>query len=733
LSSTHPIERLLRLRGIEKEYLDYHGQMKKVPDESLHRVLKAMGHTLFDPRSIEAQARSLEDSEWRQVLPPVIVCHPARQGPIEITVAQPLPAKLRWRLQHENGGAESGELRLEDLPVVAHRQIGGLGFCRLAVRLPFDLMPGYHDLFLMKEDGSPVAETRLIAVPEKCWEPDALAAGERIWGLAIQLYSLQSARNWGIGDFRDLQDLIGVAAQRGIDVIGLSPLHALFPARPELHSPYSPASRRFLSTLYIAPELVPEFEQSTAARTLLAEEEFRDDLERLRSCDLVDYEGVGRCKDKVLRLLFAEFEKDPQSARQKYFSIYIKNIGQSIENIAIYYAIDREQSAAGKSEGWRSWPQEYRNPGSRVVQEFKQERKDEIRYHMYSQWIASQQLAAVEETARLSGMRIGLYRDLAVGANGGGADTWMDQALYVDGMNMGAPPDALAPHGQDWCLPPMSPDNLRSRAYQPFVELLRENMPEDGALRIDHVMALDRLWWVPEGLPATDGSYVNYCLDDLMGIVALESQRRRCLVIGEDLGTVPETVRTAMHEAGMYSYRVLVYEQDSAGRCRRPEDYPRRSVVTITTHDLPPLAGIWNESDIRARRSLGQFHDEQSLSEAIANRSIEKARILQALCQQGLLDTSASEKEQRMVTLTSEVLDAIQIYVARSAASLMIVRPEDWLGMEDQFNLPGTDREYPNWQRKLTGDLADLLAGKNYEDVCDRLRVERRREPVASS
>jgi 4-alpha-glucanotransferase len=352
---------------------------------------------------------------------------------------------------------------------------------------------------------------------------------------------------------------------------------------------------------------------------------------------------------------------------------------------------------------------------------------------MYSQWIASQQLAAVEETAMHSGMRIGLYRDLAVGANGGGADTWMDQALYIDGMNMGAPPDALGPQGQDWCLPPMSPDNLRSRAYQPFVDLLRANMPEDGALRIDHVMALDRLWWVPEGSPSTDGVYVNYRLDELMGIVALESQRRRCLVIGEDLGTVPETVRNAMHEAGMYSYRVLVYEQDSAGRCRTPEDYPRRSVVTITTHDLPPLAGIWSESDIRARQSLGQFHDKKALSEVIENRSIEKARILDALYQHGLLESSASGKKRRMVTLTSDVMDAIQMYVARSAASLMIVRPEDWLGMEDQFNLPGTDREYPNWQGKLTSDLTDLLADKHYETLCERIALERRRDPASAS
>ena len=721
------------LRGIDKEYLDYHGQMKQVPGESLHRVLESMGHAPSDLQAIEADTRALAEREWRQVLPPVIVYHPDRQDSIEVTVLRPILTTLSWHLHTEDGGSESGDMSPLDLPVVAERHINGLNFCRLAFRLPLNPVPGYHDLILTKEDGSLLAKTRLVVVPRRCWEPAAIASGEKIWGLAIQLYSLRSSKNWGIGDFRDLQDLLVVAAERGIDMIGLNPLHALFPARPELNSPYSPASRRFLNTLYIAPELVPEFRQCVVVQALFARPEFQKDLERLRSCDLVDYEGVGRCKDKILRLLFAEFEEDPLSRRQSEFNQYINKRGQSIENLAIYYAIACNQHAAGNRDDWRSWPLEFQEPGSPVVQEFKESRKDEIRYHMYSQWIASQQLTAVEEMARDLGMRVGLYRDLAVGANGGGADTWMDRELYLDGVNIGAPPDSLGPQGQNWCLPPMSPDILRSRAYQPFVDLLIENMPEDGALRIDHVMALDRLWWVPEGSPSTNGTYVNYCLDDLMGIVALESQRRRCLVIGEDLGTVPETVREAMHEAGMYSYKVLVYEQDSSGRCRRPEDYPRRSVLTITTHDLPPLAGIWSESDIRARQSLGHFPDEKSLAEIVQNRSIYKGRILEALRRQGLLEPPASEDEQRMLTLTPEVLHAIQIYIARSAASLMIVRPEDWLGMEGPFNLPGTDREYPNWQRKLTCDLAALLAERHYEVLCDRLGRERRRKPAALS
>jgi 4-alpha-glucanotransferase len=728
LSSANSIERLLKLRGIAKEYRDHQGLMKEVPGESLHRVLELMGHTVSDPHSVETDTRMLDEREWRQVLPPVIVFNPARQRRIEMTVLKPLPVSLSWRLEQESGSVESGELNLIDSSVVAECRIDELDFCRLAVPLPFDPVPGYHDLMLTRGDGSVLAETRLIIVPQRCWEPASIAAGKKIWGLAVQLYGLRSARNWGIGDFRDLEDLVGVAALRGIDMIGLNPLHALFPSRPDLRSPYSPSSRRFLNVLYIAPESVAEMSQCSSAQTLLASPEFQDELSRLRSCDLVDYAGVGRCKNTILRLLFSEFEKNPLSERQKTFAIYIKKNSQYVEKTAIYYAIDEVRVADGESGGWRSWPRKYQEPDGPAVGAFKKSHEDEIRYYMYLQWLASQQIAAVEEAARKSGMRVGLYRDLAVGVDGGGADTWVDQELYLDGVTIGAPPDAIASEGQDWRLPPMKPDTLLQRAYQPFVDLLRENMPEGGAVRIDHVMALERLWWIPEGLHSADGTYVNYCLDDLVGIVALESQRRRCLVIGEDLGTVPATVRKAMDDTGMYSYRVLVYEQDSSGHCRRPEDYPRRSVVTITTHDLPPIAGFWCESDIHARQNLGYFSNRKSLDVAIRDRCNEKKCILEALDRLRLLEPCVSEHEQLMQTLAPAVLVAIQIFVARSNASLMIVRPEDWLGEEAPFNLPGTDREYPNWQRKLPIDLAVLLAASEYTQLCDRLAIERRRE-----
>jgi len=544
----------------------------------------------------------------------------------------------------------------------------------------------------------------------------------------VQLYSLRSSRNWGIGDFRDLMALVVAASRRGIDVIGLNPLHALFPARPTLCSPYSPASRQFLNTLYIAPESIPEYDQCDLARAIVAGKNFQATLERLRESKLVDYEAVSRCKDEILRLLFAEFEKDPFSERQSKFDVYSRKLGQALENLAIYYAIDHEQCTAGRRGGWRNWDAAYQDPDSAAVAEFAESHDGDIRYYKYLQWITSQQLAAVESAAKSAGMTIGCYRDLAVGVDGAGPDTWMDQALYVSGVNIGAPPDALAADGQDWCMPPMNPRVMHERAYQPFIDLLRANMVEGGALRMDHVMALQRMWWVPDGLRASDGVYVKNYLNDLMAIVALESQRCRCLVIGEDLGTVPQEIRQSMRDIGMYSYKVMVFELDETGRCRKPGDYPTRSVVTVTTHDMPPIAGVWSESDIKARQRIGFLAEGKPASNVINVRRTEKRRILEALQRECPRKEQGVQHDDVMNSLRPEILDAIQMYAARSSASLMLVRAEEWLGEEEPFNLPGTDQEYPNWRRKLDVDLVSFLDEPQCMQWCTQITSARHRD-----
>jgi 4-alpha-glucanotransferase len=721
------LEQLRQLRAIERDYIDFRGERRHVGDESLGRILAAMGHDVDDDEALRDDLQRLAERGWRRVLPPVLVLRPSRSVQARFTVLRPLLERLDWRVALEDGGERSGTLDLGALPVLDERHIGGLCYCRLAFELPGDLPLGYHELELTVPGGHRLDACRLIVVPERCYEPPPVAAGERLWGLAIQLYGLRSDRNWGVGDFTDLRELMPVAAARGIDVVGLNPLHALFPADPGLHSPYSPASRDFLNTIYIDPEVIPEYASSGAAQALAQSGAFQARLEALRATRLVDYAGVGACKDEVLRLVHATFEAEATAGRRKDFDEFINSRGQSIDNIALFYALQAHFTAAGRPGGWQAWPPEYQDPGGAAALDFRDRHRDAIRYHQFLQWIAAEQLGAAEAAARAAGMRVGIYRDLAVGVNGGGAEAWSDQDLYVQGASVGAPPDPLALSGQDWGIPPMHPDVLRERGYQPFIDLLNANMGDGGALRIDHVMVLHRLWWVPGGLPSSAGAYVYYDLEDLMGILALESQRHRCTVIGEDLGTVPEAIQRAMPDYGVYSYRVFFFVFEPDGRCLHPGHYPRHALVTASTHDLPTLASFWSGSDIDLRATLGLYPDAESEAGARAGRVRDRHRILAALAEEGLLPPEIAAAPASAAKMTPALCGAIQTYLARSNAALLVVQPEDWLGMEDAINVPGTSDEHANWRLKLTGDLAKLCRRPEIAELADRLGRERRR------
>ncbi|MBT8144515.1 MAG: 4-alpha-glucanotransferase, partial [Gammaproteobacteria bacterium] len=329
--------------------------------------------------------------------------------------------------------------------------------------------------------------------------------------------------------------------------------------------------------------------------------------------------------------------------------------------------------------------------------------REAIDFHQYLQWIADLQLTEAQSAAREAGMSIGLYRDLAVGVSPEGSEAWSNQQLFAAGATVGAPPDALALKGQDWGLPPLDPGRLRRQAFAEFSQLIRSNMRHCGALRIDHVMGLLRLWWVPQGSDATEGAYVYYPYRDLLGIVALESQREDCLVIGEDLGTVPDEIRQSLPGAAVYSYRVLMFEKNDDGSFRRPAEFPRRALATVSTHDLPPLHSYWDGSDIDLRERLGLYPDEQTIHHARASRQYDKSALLQALQEQQLCEHTGE-------TIDDNLVVAIHQYLARSDAALVTAQPEDWLGMTEPVNVPGTSTAlFPNWRRKLVQDIDGML------------------------
>jgi 4-alpha-glucanotransferase len=704
------LDHLARSRGIGDAYYDYRGELKAFSPATKTAILAAMGCRVDDAAAIEHEIAELDAERWRSVLPPVAVVRPGRTGVVIALPADQLDRPLDWSLQLADGSSRAGCVRSSDLTEGERREVDGRWLTRRLLVLPDDLPRGYHDLSARAPDGSE-GRCTLIVAPGRCYEPVVLSRGQRFWGVAVQLYTLRSATNWGIGDFADLETVVRRCAPHGASFVGLNPLHALFPANPSHFSPYSPSTRHFLNVLYIAVEALPEFEECATARQRVEAADFQRELQRLRSVPSVDYPGVANAKLPVLAELYEHFRREHlgrDSERARAFRLYQRERGEPLRLHALHDAIDAHlrREDAERHWGWPAWPQELRDPTHRGVREFEQAHLESVQFYAWLQWLADEQLRGVQALARELGMPLGLYGDYAVGVNPSGSETWSDQNVYRMGAGVGAPPDPLALKGQDWGIPPQDPHALIAEHYRPFRDLVAANMRHFGALRLDHVMALFRQWWVPVGLGATEGGYVHYPLDDLMSVLALESERHRCLVIGEDLGTVPDEMRHAMAEYAVYSYKVLLFEKKQDGRFKRPEEYVRRAIATVTTHDLPTLRGYWEGSDLELRDRLNLFPGEEIRRHVVDERVRDRAQMLAALDGAGLCPEGCSGSD---ATFSDALARAIHLYLAKSAAALVVLQIEDLIGMTDPVNVPGTSHEHANWQRKVTADLLDAL------------------------
>ena len=566
------------------------------------------------------------------------------------------------------------------------------------------------------------------AAPSACHLPTALVRGGRLWGLTVQLYGVRSRRNWGIGDFTDLAALLEFVATAGGDFVGLNPLHALFPDNPIHVSPYSPSHRGFLNVLYIDVEAVPEFAASAAARRRVASADFQARLAALRATECVDYPGVAAMKFSVLRELFAHF-RGSAGTRAEEFAAWRTQEGESLERLARFEALQAHFRAAdARVWGWPAWPAEYRDPASSAVATFAAAHAEEVAWHAWLQWLADEQLAACAARARERGMVIGVYRDLAVGANPGGAEVWSGQEVFANGAHAGAPPDEINLMGQDWGLPPFVPHRLASADFAPFAAILTANMRHAGALRIDHVMGLTRLFWVPAGMPASEGAYVAYPFEAMLGCVARASAATACLVIGEDLGTVPEGFRERLAAAALLSYRPLIFERTPDGQFRLPGDMPVQALVAVSTHDLPTLAGFWNGEDIRERARLALFPSEAMHRRIATERDWDRGRLLWALERAGLLPEGIGKDPAALPEIPLSAVVAVHAYLARARAQLCAIQAEDLLGQADQANLPGTlEHQHPNWQRKLPLPLEDWQDDARVGAILEAVRRERPR------
>jgi 4-alpha-glucanotransferase len=703
------IERLAALRGIADAYHDYRGELKRFSLETKTGILRAMGCPIDDAHAMAADVSRIEASRRRDFLPAVASAHgPRIKFDINI-VARDFGATIVWRVHVEDGTQRDGFTSSADCEELWRGEVDGSWVTRRRFELPVDLPPGYHEFEANIAGGAP-QRCLLIISPPKCYKPPPIAAGRRLWGIAMQLYTLRSRSNWGIGDFTDLKLAIRWIAPRGAAFIGLNPLHALAPADPEKCSPYSASSRHFLNVLYIAVPAVPEFEECAAARERVTDPKVVERLAALRAREHVDYRGVAELKLEILELLYQDFcarHLARQSTRAGSFRAFVASRGEALQLHARFDALDRYlRATVGCASGWLSWPEEYRDVNGSAAQRFAREHPAEVEFYAYLQWLAHEQLVSAQALARDLGMPIGLYGDYAVGANPSGSETWTDQAGYSLGAEIGAPPDPLALKGQGWGIPPQDPTSMQADRLQGFVRLIRDNMRYYGALRLDHVMSLCRLWWVPGGSSAVDGAYVYYPLHQLLTALCLESARNTCLVVGEDLGVVPDEMREAMAEFDLYHYKVLLFEKIN-GRFRRPDEYVAHALATATTHDMPTLRSYWEGLDIELRQRLNLYPSAEILSRVVLERERDRELLLTALKDQGLDPAAPAAPGE---PFTAEFAHALHLYLSRSCTALVALQIEDLLGMTKPVNVPGTFHEYPNWQRKLCADIEDIAA-----------------------
>jgi len=724
MSEAPDLERLAGVWGIESAYWDIFGTLHETSPDSQRALLAAMGCDVSSDTSISREIHAAETRPWRHRLPPVrVIRSGSAPGEVEINLPARSSARpMRWRLVLEGGG-QLGDIFLpESMPHVAAKRVDGADIHRIRLALPRSLAEGYHQLHV--EDGDCDASCGVIVAPPAAYRPPWMDEGRRQWGWACHLYSLRSDPNWGIGDFSDLEALAAVS--HGAAILGVNPLHSLFAARPEEASPYSPSSRGFVNPLYIDVTAVPEFAACEAARNLVASPAFAADLVAARQSAATDYTRVARIKMTVLGSLHADFAarrsggREPD-ARRRAFDRFVEAGGAALQRYALFEAL--QEHFDGKP--WRTWPAPFRTPEGAAAAAFARDHAARVEFFAYLQWVADTQLGAAAARCANAGMAVGLYRDLAVGANPDGADVWSDQAFYAHGARVGAPPDAFNAQGQDWGLPPLHPANLRQAAYEPFIRLVRANMRHAGALRIDHAMAVQHQFWLVPGEGAPPGAYVTYPIDDLLGILALESKRNRCVLIGEDLGTVPEGFRERMAAEAILSYRVLFFERYPDGLYRRPDTYPAQSVAVALTHDMPTIAGFWQARDLRQRREIGLLPDDAAWRAETARREADKAKLIAALRDQGLLP-DPHEGDSASPDLPSLVA-AVERFLARTPSCIMLANIDDVALEPDQLNMPGTVFEYPNWRRKLSIGLEAFARDGFVSRIAEMIAAERER------
>ena len=624
-----------RAAGIAVDWVDASGRPQTVGGESLKRLLEAM-----------------PDSGDVAEVPPLVT---TRVGARTLLPNLASESKL------------AAELVLEDGNVLPITLRGGN-----VAGVPPIALPGYHQLRFADR------EVTLAVAPARCFTLEEVGDGQRMWGVAAQVYSLRREGDGGIGDAGAVRDLAQAAAAQGADAVALSPVHSLFASNPGRCGPYSPSSRLFLNPLYADPTLVFPVERVAACSS--------PQTDQFEHAALIDWQAAGPTKFTMLRRLFEQFRSHDLSeggALAADFERFVKEGGEALQAHARFEALDAERPGLCSD-----WPAHGHEPADKTA----------VQYHLFLQWVTDRSFAAAQAAALGAGMRIGLLSDLAIGMDRHGSHAWSRQSDLLLDLSIGAPPDIFNPQGQDWGLTGFSPAALVARDFEPFLATVRAALRHAGGVRIDHAMGLMRLWLIPRGASAAEGAYLTYPLDDLLNLLALESRRRGAVVIGEDLGTVPPGFRSRLRRAGIAGMDVLWFER-ARQSFKSPARWRRDAVALTTTHDLPTVAGWWSGTDIRTRAALGRAQEHEE-----GERAKDRARLWRAFSQSG-----AAEPPPPAADDSGPAVDAALTYVAQSPSALILAPTEDLLGLAEQPNLPGTVDEHPNWRRRLPPLAQDLF------------------------
>ncbi|MCD9119669.1 4-alpha-glucanotransferase [Cupriavidus sp. UGS-1] len=726
---------LAQRAGLLVHWQDAQGRERVVPEASLRAVLERLELPCKTIGQCEAsRARMLAD-DAATALAPLLT---ADQGkPIRVPLVH-TRQEQPFRLELEDGSVQTG---------VARRDAHG------ALIVPAVQSHGYHRL-LMGD-----IEVKVAVAPLRCFGvQDALrgiglSEQERIsrkpWGPSVQVYGLRRGAPAGIGDLSALAMFAEAAAREGADAVAISPLHAGFAAFPERYSPYSPSSRLFLNVLYADP--APVFGQAAVARAISALQ-LGGVMQTLESKAEIDWPAVAQARLKITRWLWEHRDQLLPADAADDLAKFRSNGGTPLLAHAAFEALQAQHVAQAGTRAelqvagdWRRWPVTHRSPQDAALSAFASACPDEIGYHVFLQWLADDGLRAAQRSARDAGMAIGLIGDLAVGTDPTGSHAWTRQNEMLQGFSAGAPPDVYNALGQSWGITVFSPRGLRRHGYTGFIEMLRANLAHVGGLRIDHALGLARVWLVPEGMPPESGAYLRYPMDDLLRLIALESWRHRAIIIGENLGTVPDTFNTTLAERGMLGIDVLWFERaqpegEAGGKGKKadkaeevdegdeadagpaafvpPERWPTNAVATSTTHDLPTIAGWWAGQDITWRARLDQLGPDVTEASARAERARDRQALWQALCEAGLAKGEAPDPDRAPVA-------TILAWLSRTRTPLRLVPVEDLLADVEQPNLPGTTSGHPNWQRRLRFDVQALFSQPGVQRRIDALRTGR--------